>query len=70
MELLTPMNAIIFWIITFLVVIVLPLFCLISIFKNDFPKNIKLIWVITVLFIPIFGSILYLIFGLKQRIIK
>ena len=42
----------------------------IDILKNDFKKNYKLIWIIVVVMIPIFGAILYFMLGRKQKIIK
>lgn len=37
---------------------------------NNFKKNYKIIWIIVVLMIPVFGAILYLMNGRKQKIIK
>ena len=41
---------------------------LIDILKNDFKGNDKIIWVLVVMFIPIIGSLLYLIIGRKKRL--
>jgi len=51
-------------------VILLPLIALISILTNKFRGSEKLVWVIVVILIPLAGSILYFIFGTKNRIKK
>ena len=43
--------------------LVFPILALISIFKNKFEGNDKLIWVVVVLLLPFIGSILYFIIG-------
>ncbi len=48
--------------------IALWIYSLIDILKNEFEKNNKIIWIITTIFIPILGSILYLFIGRKQKI--
>ncbi len=69
MELLiTPEIGLIAWQIITLCSIILWIVCLISILKNDFKNNDKLIWVIVVIFVPILGSILYLLVGRKSRL--
>ncbi len=47
---------------------IIPLIALIDILRNEFTGNNKIIWVLVILFIPIFGALLYLIIGRKQRI--
>jgi hypothetical protein len=68
MDLITPGVGLILLSIVSLFAIILPIICLISILKNDFKNNDKLIWVIVVIFIPILGSILYLLIGRKKRL--
>lgn len=52
-----------------LVVLVLYIYCLVKILTGTFQNsNDKLMWVLLVLFLPFFGSILYLMIGSKQRI--
>ncbi len=46
----------------------LPLIALISILKNSFEGNDKLIWVLVVLLLPVLGSILYFLIGRNKRI--
>ena len=61
------------WIIILLVlfgVILLPLFALISVLKNNFEGNNKLVWVLVILFLPFLGSLLYFIIGRNQRILN
>lgn len=48
--------------------ILLPLIALIDILRCQFYGNDKLLWVIIVLIIPIFGSILYFILGSRNKI--
>ena len=50
--------------------ILLWLSAFVDILKNNFKKNNKLIWIIVVVLIPIFGAILYFMIGRKQKIIK
>ena len=47
---------------------IIPLFALIDILRNEFTGNNKIIWVLFIRFIPLFGTLLYLIIGRKQRI--
>ncbi len=68
MELVTPEIGLVFWMIVTVFVIVLPIICLISILKNDFKNNDKLIWLVIVILTPILGSILYLLIGRKQQL--
>ncbi len=53
-----------------LLVILLPLFALISILNSEFEGNDKLIWILIVLFMPFLGAILYYIIGKNKRIDK
>ncbi|MBX2913711.1 MAG: PLDc N-terminal domain-containing protein [Cyclobacteriaceae bacterium] len=56
------------WLIIALVFL-LPVFALIDILRHQFKgANDKLIWVVVVLFLPMFGSILYFIIGRSQRL--
>ena len=70
MDLVTPALGIglIIWTIISLFALILPIICLISILKNDFKNNDKLIWLIVVIFIPLLGSVLYLFMGRKQQL--
>nr|WP_321406560.1 PLD nuclease N-terminal domain-containing protein [uncultured Carboxylicivirga sp.] len=49
-------------------VLLLPLLALISILKNEFKGNNKIVWVLVVLFLPFLGSILYFTMGKNQRV--
>jgi len=70
MELLLPELGLILWML--LVIFLVPwLLALISILRNDFKDSTtKLTWVIVVIFLPVIGSVLYLMIGRSQRIIK
>jgi len=46
---------------------VLWIIALIDILKSEFEGNNKIIWIILTVFIPLIGSILYLIIGRKQK---
>ena len=43
--------------------VLFPIVALISILRNEFKGNEKLIWVLVVLLLPIIGSILYFVIG-------
>jgi len=65
MDLVTPGIGLIVWLIILLTALILPIICLYSILSNKFNENDKIIWVLVVIFIPIIGSVLYLIKGKK-----
>jgi hypothetical protein len=48
--------------------LILKIYCLIDITRSKFsdPVN-KLLWTIIVIFVPLIGEILYLIFGRNQK---
>ncbi|MFT6053494.1 MAG: hypothetical protein ACJAS3_003685 [Roseivirga sp.] len=48
--------------------IVLWIVALVNCLKNNFDINLKIIWVLVIIFIPFLGSILYLTIGKNQRI--
>ena len=54
-----------------LLMIVVPLFFLvvplIDIVKNEFTGNNKLVWILVVIFVPVFGGMLYFIFGIGRN---
>ena len=52
----------------FLPLLILKIYCLIDITRSKFsdPVN-KLLWTIIVIFVPLIGEILYLIFGRSQK---
>lgn len=66
--LVEPSGTIGIWQVILLATVLLPIAALISILKNDFKKNDKLIWILVALFLPFFGSILYFIIGRSKRI--
>ena len=58
------------WIIILIAVFlwIIPTFiALIDILKSKFNGNDKIVWVIVVLFLNLFGAILYFIIGRKQK---
>jgi len=48
--------------------IILTITALIDILKSDFEGNNKIVWLLVVLFINLFGAILYFNIGRKQKI--
>lgn len=55
-----------FWFLMALIFI-LPLVALYHILKHEFKPRNRLIWVLIIVFLPIFGPILYFIMGKKYR---
>ena len=51
-----------------LLVLLFPLMALVSVLKNDFPGNDKVIWVLVIIFLPFFGSLLYFMVGRGKQI--
>lgn len=51
-----------------LLVLLFPLLALISVLKNDFSGNDKVIWVLVIIFLPFFGSILYFAVGRNRKL--
>jgi len=52
-----------------LIALVIPFIAIIDILRHRFEGNEKLIWVLVVLFMPLMGTLLYLVFG-RKNIIK
>jgi heme/copper-type cytochrome/quinol oxidase subunit 4 len=48
--------------------IILTIIALIDILKSKFEGNNKIVWVLVVLFINLFGAILYFTIGRKQKL--
>lgn len=48
--------------------LILPVIALVDILKGKFNGDLKLIWILVVILVPIMGSVLYLIIGRKQKI--
>ena len=64
MGLLVSSFLMIFVVFTF----VLYIYILIDILKHEFTGYNKIIWILVLIFFPILGAILYLVFGKSQRI--
>ena len=47
---------------------ILYIYILIDILKHEFTGYNKIIWILVLIFFPVLGAILYLIFGRSQRI--
>lgn len=48
--------------------LVLPIAAIIHLLKHEFNPRNKLIWILIILFLPFFGSILYFILNKRYRI--
>ena len=51
-----------------LFIFLFPLLALISVLMNDFRGNEKLIWVVIIILLPFFGSLVYFLIGRDKRI--
>lgn len=51
-----------------LITLIIPIFALVDILRNEFSGNNKLIWLLVLVFFNIIGAILYFILGSKQKI--
>ena len=49
---------------------ILYIYILIDILKHEFTGYNKIIWLLVIIFFPVLGAILYLVFGRIQRIKK
>ena len=47
---------------------ILYIYILIDILKHEFTGYNKIIWLLAIIFLPVLGAILYLVFGRSQRI--
>lgn len=47
---------------------ILYIYILIDILKHEFTGYNKIIWLLAIIFFPVLGAILYLVFGRSQRI--
>ena len=57
------MEILLIWVISF----VLWIWALIDVLRSNFRDNGKIIWILVILFVPVIGSILYLLIGRKQK---
>jgi len=58
------------WQTLMILALILPIIALIDILRSDFKDNNKLIWILVILFTNLVGVLLYLIYGIKQKISK
>ena len=70
MDFVTTELGLIFWVAFVIFVVVFPLLALISVLSNRFPNNEKLIWVLVILFAPLFGAMVYFMIGKSRRTTK
>lgn len=50
-----------------LFLILLPVFAVIDILRNNLRENDKVIWIIIIVFVPILGSVLYFFIGKNRK---
>lgn len=69
MHLLSPDSGLFTWTILSILLLILWVYRLVDLLTSNFSKsNTKLIWIITIIFLPFIGSILYLSIGRKQKV--
>lgn len=51
-----------------LLILLFPLMALISVLKNNFQGNDKIIWVLVIIFLPFFGSLIYFMIGRGRKL--
>ncbi len=49
-------------------VVIIPLLALISVLKNKFVGNDKIMWILLIIFLPFLGSLLYFLIGRKKSL--
>ncbi len=54
----------------FVVLILMPAMGLLSVSRNNFEGNKRLLWIAIIILLPIVGSILYVFIGRRQRLRK
>jgi len=42
----------------------------VDILRSDFKDNNKIVWLLAVIFVPLFGPIAYFVMGRKHKIVK
>jgi hypothetical protein len=50
-----------------LLLLLFPLMALISVLKNEFKGNDKIIWVLLIIFLPFLGALLYFLVGRGRK---
>lgn len=55
------------WQLLMLALLILPAIALTHMLQNNFRGRHRLIWVLIIIFLPLFGSILYFIMGKRYR---
>lgn len=68
MDFITPGSGLVIYTIIFFLFLLLLFLALISIIKNKFQDNDKLVWVLVVLLLPVLGAVLYFTLGRGKRL--
>ncbi len=56
-----------FWQSLMVAIFILPIIALVHMLRHDFRGKHRLVWVLIILFLPLFGPILYFIMGKRYR---
>lgn len=59
-----------FIIIILVLATLLAVYCLIDVWKHEFKGNEKMFWLVLILLAPVFGAVVYLGFGRKNKLEK
>lgn len=51
-------------------IFILTIFALVDVLRNEFIGSNKIIWLLTVILLPVIGFILYFFIGREQRVIS
>ncbi len=68
MELISPNFGLMLWMTISALIIILPLIALIDLLRSRFEGNDKLVWTLVIIFVVLFGPVLYFVIGKKQKI--
>ncbi len=56
-----------YWQSLMIAILVLPVIALVHMLRNDFRGKHRIVWVLIIVFLPLFGSILYFLIGKRYR---
>jgi hypothetical protein len=68
MELFSISLGLLFWTLLAIPIFLLWIFALVSVLRNDFEGNDKIVWLVLIIFLPFIGSILYFAIGRSKRV--
>jgi hypothetical protein len=68
MELFSISLGLLLWTLLSIPIVLLWVAALVSVLRNDFEGNDKIVWIVLIVFLPFIGSILYFAIGRSKRI--